>query len=334
MSRKPPPEGARWTIPDWSPDASAHEQEVMQYLDQLEVLRRELAQEKETAKAQANEIEALKEKLSSIKTSESLEIALEDEKRKSRDWASQSFRLVDKVHLLEKEKADLELKIPKPKPPTKRDFVDNIILYGVLTTVGISLLHSLYALGSWGWAAITAPSQSQEDARIEKAALQCALQQRAIIQGRPESPLEAADKLVAAPKALQPAPKNFLSVGETALPERWARVALKNLSFTGSSGFFSKLFSVEVKGTLTNYTQSEIDNLQGQFYVIGLRGPSLVCEPIASESIYISTDVSPGSSKNIEYNDKTEITDPKDDDLVIRFFFELVPMFEQPAAAM
>jgi len=329
MTRKPPPEGARWTIPDWSPDASAHEQEVMQYLDQLEMLRRDLAREREALKAKESDIAMLKQQL-------------EREKAVPRESAENTKRAEDNVKLLRAqqniindleasiasittEKTALEQKLKSKSTPLT--FWENAGFTALFLLVGVSILHSLYAIGSWGWAAMTAPSQSQEEARIEKAALQCALKQRALAEGRPANPLGPEDTLRPLPAALKPAPSNFLAVGDAARNESWRGATFKtgkiDLERFGWGGYL-----LTIGGVLINQSQNQIHAMTGDWYIIGLRGSSLECEPISYGGIYKSDlSLGPGRSLQFEYKEEHPIEADQDEDLIVRAFAEFHPVF-------
>lgn len=334
MTRKPPPEGARWTIPDWTPDSSAHEQEVVQYLDQLEMLRRDLAREREALEAKESEIARLKQRLEREK-------ALPRESVENTERAESNVKLLREqqniindleasIASITSEKTALEQKLKSKS--SELTFWEKAAFTGVFVLIGVSLLHSIYALGAWGWSAITAPSRDDIDARTSQAALQCALQQRAIIEGHPTSPLQDADRPAPPPKALQPVPANFLSVGEAANPEAWRGVAVKNLSFTNDSSFFSKNYKIKLNGTVVNYSNKMISGLSGRWYAVALRGDRLDCEPIKTDTIYMPEDISPGNSMPISYGHEVNVLVSKDDDLIIRFFFDIVPGFGEAAA--
>lgn len=328
MTRKPPPEGARWNIPDWTPDSSAHEQEVVQYLDQLEMLRRDLAREREALEAKESQIARLKQRLEREKAipRESVENTerAESNVKLLREQQNIINDLEASIASITSEKTALEEKIKSKS--SKITFWERVAFTSVMVIIGASLLHSIYALGSWGWNWAGSPSETDTDSKVAQAALQCVLKQRAIVNGRPISPLGPADTTLPPPKALQPTPTNFLSVGEASNSASWAGAVLKNGVLTSDYSRVSGSYDLKFDGTIVNYSQKTFKSIVGSWYAVGLRGDNLDCEPIKNGNFSVDNPVMPGNSSPIAASFDTGVN-REDDDVILRFFFVIKPEF-------
>lgn len=415
MSQKPPPEGARWAIPDWTPDASAHEQEVVQYLDQLEILRQDLARKEESGRSKDAEIAELKKLLKKEKSipkrkdSERFDIiigGLDEEntefeivewtkavgdvvtrgqtilKFKSNDVLFNLFSphtgvisdllcsegdilsdgdVCGKIERLTLESSlENEIEIQREKiKQLEYDLHDASYFQGVLKNkneelekalaeknkaptmlrkffissgaiaTSVSLIYSIYSIGSWGWVWITAPPPINQGDKIQAAAMQCAAKQRVTALGFDATSLDPIDQVRAPPSGIKSAPSTFLPVAAAADPDKWAGVTMTGLTLDANrAGWFDSRKDLRIKGTITNSSGRQITGLNGRWHIVAIDPKDLSCINISTDSFLQSFELDSGNSTfyDLKIADSVEIPPNLPRDADIKYFVSINPV--------